>query len=162
MPRSSVFDELWGYTSERSRRLWDEMVPPPTRKIACRLTVTYAGFSGESVLLEELHKRGMAEPEVAPSLRAGDGLLMAWHTKPIAPWQTDSWLDQMRKSLRPGAILADDRQYVRHVRVVASSTWKLGTPASTMTQSRWSPSRPCRYGLALTPALSTTAPPLLL
>ena len=28
-----VFDEFWAYTSERSRRLWDEMVPPPTRKI---------------------------------------------------------------------------------------------------------------------------------
>jgi hypothetical protein len=69
-PTISVFDELWGYTSERSRRLWDEMVPPPTRKIACRLTVTYAGFSGESVLLEELQKRGMAQPEVGPSLRA--------------------------------------------------------------------------------------------
>jgi hypothetical protein len=67
--------------------------------------VTYAGFSGESVLLEELHKRGMVEPEVAPSLHAGDGLLMAWHTKPIAPWQTGSWLEQMRKSLRPAQFL---------------------------------------------------------
>jgi hypothetical protein len=44
----AVFDELWAYTSERSRRLWDEMVPPPTRKIACRLTATYAGFEGEA------------------------------------------------------------------------------------------------------------------
>ena len=38
-----VFDELWAYTSERAHRLWDEMVPPPTRQVACRLTVTYAG-----------------------------------------------------------------------------------------------------------------------
>jgi phage terminase large subunit-like protein len=45
-PTISVFDELWAYTSERSHRLFDEMVPPPTRKIACRLTVTYAGFEG--------------------------------------------------------------------------------------------------------------------
>ena len=43
-PTISCFDELWGYRSERSRRLWDEMVPPPTRKIACRLTTTYAGL----------------------------------------------------------------------------------------------------------------------
>ena len=41
-PTISCFDELWAYTSERSRRLFDEMVPPPTRKIACRLTVTFA------------------------------------------------------------------------------------------------------------------------
>jgi phage terminase large subunit-like protein len=101
----ACFDELWGYTSERSRRLWDEMVPPPTRKTALRLTTTYAGFEGESVLLEELHKRGMALPEVAPSLRAGDGLLMAWHHEPIAPWQDERWLSEMRRSLRPNAFL---------------------------------------------------------
>ena len=28
----AVFDELWAYASERSRRLWDEMVPPPTAR----------------------------------------------------------------------------------------------------------------------------------
>ena len=104
-PTISVFDELWGYTSERSRRLWDEMVPPPTRKIACRLTVSYAGFSGKSDLLEELYKRGMAQPEVGKSLHVGDGLLMAWHNEPIAPWQTESWLDQMKRSLRTNQFL---------------------------------------------------------
>ena len=61
-PDDLCFDELWGYTSERSTRLWDEMITSPARKISCRLTTTYAGFSGESVLLEDLHKRGMALP----------------------------------------------------------------------------------------------------
>ena len=41
-PAISCFDELWGYTSERSRRLWDEMVPVPTRKVSCRLVTSYA------------------------------------------------------------------------------------------------------------------------
>ena len=99
----SVFDELWAYTSERSRRLWDEMVPPPTRRVACRLTVTYAGFSGESLLLEELHRRGKALPEVGPSLHAGDGLLMFWSHEPVAPWQDEAWLASMRNTLRPSA-----------------------------------------------------------
>ena len=103
-PTISCFDELWGYTSERSRRLWDEMITSPARKISCRLTTTYAGFSGESVLLEELHRRGMALPdEVGPSLRAGDGMLFAWHTTPVAPWQDERWLNEMRRSLRPSA-----------------------------------------------------------
>ena len=101
----SVFDELWGYTSERSHRLWDEMVPPPTRKIACRLTVTYAGFEGESVLLEELYRRGLQQPLIAPDLYAGDGLLMFWSHVPIAPWQDEAWLAEMRRALRPNAYL---------------------------------------------------------
>jgi hypothetical protein len=99
----AVFDELWAYTSERSRRLWDEMVPPPTRRVACRLTVTYAGFSGESLLLEELHKRGKALPQVGTDLYAGDGLLMFWSHTPIAPWQDEAWLAAMRNTLRPSA-----------------------------------------------------------
>jgi hypothetical protein len=97
----AVFDELWAYTSERSRRLFDEMVPPPTRKIALRLTVTYAGFISESELLETLYKRGKDLPTVAPDLHAGDGLLMFWSNKPIAPWQDTSWLNSMKRSLRP-------------------------------------------------------------
>jgi hypothetical protein len=102
-PVISSFDELWGYVSERSNRLWDEMIPPPTRKIACRLTTTYAGFEGESELLEGLYKRGQEQPEIGLDLRAGDGMLMFWSHVPVAPWQTDEWIEQMRSQLRPHA-----------------------------------------------------------
>jgi phage terminase large subunit-like protein len=101
----AVFDEAWAYTSERSHRLWDEMVPPPTRKIACRLCVTYAGFEGESTLLEELHRRGLQQQQVGPDLYAGDGLLMFWSHMPVAPWQDERWLTDMRRSLRPAQYL---------------------------------------------------------
>jgi hypothetical protein len=104
-PVVTVFDELWAYDRERLRRLFDELVPPPTRQIACRLTVTYAGFEGESALLEELYRRGLHQPQVAPDLYAGDGLLMFWSHDPVAPWQTDAWLDHMRRSLRPHQFL---------------------------------------------------------
>jgi hypothetical protein len=67
--------------------------------------VTYAGFEGESTLLEELYHRGLAQPLVAPNLRAGDGLLMFWSHDPVAPWQTPEWLAQMRRQLRPNAYL---------------------------------------------------------
>src|SRR5262245_28135059 len=102
----AVFDELWGYTSERSRRLWDEMVPPPTRRIAAGLTVSYAGFSAESELLESLHKRALQGAEIARDLRAtDDGLLAFWSNRLLAPWQTESWREQMRASLRPAQYL---------------------------------------------------------
>jgi Phage Terminase len=83
-PVVTVFDELWAYDRERLRRLFDELVPPPTRRIACRLIVTYAGFEGESILLHELYKRGLSQPKLAPNLYAGDGILMFWSHDPVA------------------------------------------------------------------------------
>jgi phage terminase large subunit-like protein len=100
-PTITVFDEIWGMRSERARRLRDEMVYTPTRKVSCRLVVSYAGFSGESELLEELYHRGLALPEIGPDLRAGEGLLCFWTHTPQAPWQDERWLAQMRRSLRP-------------------------------------------------------------
>lgn len=104
-PVISAFDELWGYRSENSRRLWDELVPVPTRKISCRLVTTYAGFEGEGELLHELYKRGLQSPKVGKDLHAGDGMLMFWSHTPIAPWQTNEWLTEMRRSLRPNQYL---------------------------------------------------------
>jgi hypothetical protein len=100
-----VFDELLGYRSERSRRLWDEMVPVPTRKVSVRLTVTYAGFEGESELLEGLYKRGLKGERIASALYRASGLLMFWSHEPVALWQTLEWLMQMREQLRPNAYL---------------------------------------------------------
>jgi phage terminase large subunit-like protein len=101
----TVFDELWAFDSEKDQRLFDECVPPPTRKLAARLTVTYAGFEGESSLLEGLYKRGMAQPLVGPDLHAGKGILLFWSHVPIAPWQTDEWVEEMRGALRPAQFL---------------------------------------------------------
>jgi phage terminase large subunit-like protein len=104
-PTIAVFDELWGYTSERSRRLWDELVPVPTRRISCRLVVSHAGFEGESALLHEMYRRGLTQPQIGTDLYAGDGLLMFWSTTPIAPWQDERWLAQMKRSLRANQYL---------------------------------------------------------
>ena len=98
-----MFDELWAFTSERSRRLWDELVPPPTRQIACRLTTTYAGYEGESLLLQDLYRRGLQQPQIGDDLHAGDGILMFWSHSPVAPWQDERWLAEMRRTLRPNA-----------------------------------------------------------
>ena len=51
----TTWDELWGFTTERDRRLYDELTPVPTRKNSIRFISTYAGFEGESALLEDLY-----------------------------------------------------------------------------------------------------------
>jgi Phage Terminase len=123
-PTVSCFDELWGYTSERSRRLWDEMIPSPARKISCRLTVTYAGFADESVLLEELYKRGLELPQVASDLRAGDRLLFYWTHNPVAPWQTEAWLADSRRQLRPNQYLRMiENRFVTTESAFVEMTW---------------------------------------
>jgi hypothetical protein len=138
----SCFDELWGYTSERSNRLWDEMIPP-TRKIALRLTTTYAGFTGESELLEKLYARGLAQPKVGPDLYAGDGLLMYSTHEPQAPWQTPEWVEQMRKQLRPHLFVRMITNHFAHSARRASSTWPTGTPAPLVVRSPPTPTCPC-------------------
>jgi phage terminase large subunit-like protein len=104
-PSISSFDELWGYVSENSRRLWDEMIPVPTRRVSCRLVTSYAGFEGESELLQDIYNRGTSQASIGTDLYAGDGLLMFWTHQPIAPWQDETWLQQMRSSLRPAQFL---------------------------------------------------------
>jgi len=104
-PSLCIFDELWAYVSERAHRLWDEAIPSPARKVSGRLTVSYAGFEGESELLESLYKRGIEGEQIAPDLYRRGGLLMFWAHQPPAPWQTASWLEQMREQHRPNAYL---------------------------------------------------------
>ena len=116
----SVFDELWAYVSERSRRLWDEMTPPPTRRLAMRFTTTYAGYSGESELLESLYSRGQTG-EVVPELahiengegrpacmRSGRTFVYWDHELKPHPGLTmtpQEYHEEQRASLRPLAFL---------------------------------------------------------
>jgi len=53
-PVCCVFDELHTYSYETERRLWDELVIPPTLPYGIRWVASYAGFTGESVLLREV------------------------------------------------------------------------------------------------------------
>jgi hypothetical protein len=58
----------------------------------------------------------MEQPLIGDDLHAGDGILMYWSQTPIAPWQDERWLAEMRRSLRPS-------QYARMIenRWVASA-----------------------------------------
>lgn len=55
-----VFDELHTYTLESQRRLWDELVIPPTQPNGVRWVASYAGYLGESVLLWDLWQKALA------------------------------------------------------------------------------------------------------
>lgn len=101
-PVLNVYDELAYFASESSRRLWDEGVPSPARRISFRLSVSTAGFEGEPTPLRDLHDRAMEHgEEIAPDLRRDGNLLCFWTNKMLAPWQRPAWVAEMQRTLRP-------------------------------------------------------------
>ena len=126
----TVWDELWGFTSERDRQLYEELTPVPTRQNSIRFIGTYAGYEGQSSLLEELYhkvfdtndnvKEGvihfiqqLLDPKSAIKQPLGDDLpcyavddmFMYWDHEPRMPWQTPEYYDSQRKSLRVNTYL---------------------------------------------------------
>ena len=66
-PTLTLWSELWGYSSEQARRLYEEMTPVPTRRNSIRWIETYAGFDDESDLLWSLYEQAMAGRQLMAS-----------------------------------------------------------------------------------------------
>lgn len=103
-----IFDELHVYTYENQRRLFDEMVIPPTVKAGVRWMATYAGFEGESKLLREwwnLALTGRRIHETLPIYSNNDAGLLAFIDVGEAswrmPWITPEYIAQTKVSERP-------------------------------------------------------------
>jgi len=103
-----IFDELHVYTQEYHRRLFDELIIPPTQLAGVRWIASYAGFLGESILLREIWDRALAgqrEPGELPIYRnSGAGLLAlldvgeeSWRM----PWSTPAYMAEIQASERP-------------------------------------------------------------
>ncbi len=138
------FDELWGASSEASRRMWDEMTPIPTIPYSLRFISTYAGFLNESDLLWELYLQGVGKEEhpdgrgeVVPELaditdsygnpvcfRNGK-IFTYWDHEPRMPWQTTEYYDQQLKELRPSAYirLHENRWVTTHEAYIPIEWW---------------------------------------
>lgn len=118
-PTATLWTELWGYTSEASRRLWEELTPVPTRRRSVRYVETYAGYEDESDLLISLYNLGLEgrqlthddidwpfsdRPPIWINERAN--VFMYWDTGPAArrmPWQDDAYYAKQEATLRPAA-----------------------------------------------------------
>lgn len=108
-------DELWAYTSERSRRLYEELTSVPTRRNSIKLVVSYAGFENESQLLWDLyvqavdpdeHKDGKGE-RLHPTLPVYGNrearIFAYWDHEPRFPWQSRAYYAAQKRTLRGAA-----------------------------------------------------------
>jgi hypothetical protein len=90
-PVISVFDELWtAPAGERGRRMFDALIPVPSRKISCRLVVSHAGIADDNHLLYQLYQRGMQLPQIGDNLYAGT---LQWMT-------SDAKIVRLRRKIR--------------------------------------------------------------
>lgn len=125
----TLTSELWGYTTDAARRLFDETPPIQTRKNSIRYIETYAGFQNESILLLELFLQIFSDPEESGTqpkarpvpglehIRTDDrpacwhipeqGLFMYWSHEQKRTWQKSKrgkqLIENERETMRPSA-----------------------------------------------------------
>lgn len=114
-PSLTVWSELWGAQYKHQERLWSEMTIPPTRSgRAMRFVESYAGFTGESHVLENLYNLGVNDGIRHPAFRSEDDppvyvntrakLYCYWDEGPEArrlPWQNEDYYQEQAATLRP-------------------------------------------------------------
>ena len=132
-----LFEEIWGITTELTRRTYEEMTPIPTIPWSLRAIATYAGFTGESDLLWDLYLSGVGKDEHDD----GKGQLIKgmydipvwengkqftyWNHEPTMPWQTPEYYDSQRETLRAAAYLRlhENRWVTTHEEFIPIDWW---------------------------------------
>ena len=107
----SSWTELWAFRHETHIRLWEELTPLPNRR-SLRIVDSYAGFAGDSAILEPMWTRALAGERLHQELPIfGTGRLWAyidsgedartrgWLGDPAG---MDSYYQEQAASLRPG------------------------------------------------------------
>lgn len=108
-----VFSELWGWKHKAHLDFWAELTISPNRHgYAQRWVDTYAGFRGESPVLEPLYNQVVLEGEYIPFEYLDDNgdirevecyrkgsLFATWVTQPHFPWQTPEYYASQTREL---------------------------------------------------------------
>lgn len=136
-----VFSELWGATTNKAQQMWSEMTISPMKfGYSQRWIETYAGYTGESVLLEQLYEQNV-KPEYRIDLSymdkagqyhdlsdlevyANGGRLALWNTRPRLEWQTPEYYAEEAGTLLPNEFLRMHRnQWVSSVAKFVPDEW---------------------------------------
>jgi phage terminase large subunit-like protein len=100
--------ELWAAKSNAHQKLWSELTLSPTKfGQSFRWVDTYAGYSGESRILESLYEQGVKQGEQIdlgiPGLEAyrntAARLFVLWNTVPRLTWLTPEYYAQEASTL---------------------------------------------------------------
>jgi len=105
-PSCVIVDELHSWVYESARRLWDEMVIPPTQPHGVRWVSSYAGFLNESLLLKEWWDKSLEGERISELpiyYNQGANLLSFIDTGPESwrmPWMGDKYIQEIKAGER--------------------------------------------------------------
>lgn len=100
-----VYSELWGWRHKSHQAMWTESTISSTRfGYAQRWIDTYAGFEGESVILENLYKQVVKESNrldipYNDECYAANGIFVCWVTKHHLAWQTSDYYEAEKAAM---------------------------------------------------------------
>ncbi len=100
-----VFSELWGWKHKSHQDMWTECTISSTRfGIAQRWVDTYAGFEGDSPILEKLYKQVVSEENHIKiphnqECYSKDGIFSTWVTKHHLSYQIKAYYEGERATL---------------------------------------------------------------
>ena len=93
-PTGLFWTEAWGAMGTRPEMLWSEAALSPTRVgKSFKFVESYAGYSGQSLILERLYEsiiKGGAPHASVPELYTNGASIGYWSTRPIMSWQLDN------------------------------------------------------------------------
>lgn len=100
-----IFSELWGWKHDAAKRMWSEMTLSPTKYgHSQRWCETYAGFVGESPILETLYEnivRNGTRLDSDLEIYEHATSFALWNTRPRLAWQTDEYYKSEAQVLMP-------------------------------------------------------------
>lgn len=95
-PTGIFWTEVWGAKQKRHEEMWSEMALSPTRQgESFKFVESYAGHSGESLILERLYDalvkpENVLDPKISPELYAHGRSIAYWNTRRYLSWQINN------------------------------------------------------------------------
>lgn len=123
-----IFSELWGWKHDAAVRMWTEQTLSPTKfGKSQRWVESYAGFVGESPILEMLHNTAVTNGERIDSdleLYRNGSILALWNTHPRLEWQTPEYYASEATILPPNEFSRVHRnQWAQSTQAYVPSEW---------------------------------------
>lgn len=133
-PTGIFWTEVWAAMHKKHRKMWTEMARSLTRSgYAMTVVESYAGYEGESTILEDVYVNGVEDseerPDIAPEFYVNQRQASYWCTRRVMSWQIGQEADEYYAD-EAKRLSADEYLRIHHNQWISSE-------ASFVTEAQW-------------------------